>query len=423
MRWGRVTLLCDRPYPKGVTTWVIVLAAAAVGALLGIVVTRARNTDTVHHSVTSAAGTELPEALMRVLPVLPQTSIVVDSSGAVLNSCLEAQALGIVTGDRLTNPEVMALAGEVARTGEPAERDIELVHPSFGRVAREMYMRAAPVTPQVTLILLEDLSESRRVDAVRRDFVANVSHELKTPVGALGILAEAVEAASDEPEEVRHFARRMRIESQRLAALVNDIIDLSRLQGDNPLEHANVVSIDRVIAEAIDATRLAAGAKAIDVVRGGTSGLTVFGEENHLITALRNLISNAINYSPESTRIAVGTRLIDGVVEMSVTDQGIGISSDEQSRIFERFYRVDQARSRGTGGTGLGLAIVKHVCVNHGGEVTVWSRTGEGSTFTIRIPAQASLASPPPPAGVPSASVVVDLASTSNEPTIIEAAS
>jgi two-component system sensor histidine kinase SenX3 len=359
---------------------------------------------------------------MRVLPVLPQTSIVVDSSGAVLNSCLEAQALGIVTGDRLTNPEVMSLAGEVARTGLAAERDIELVHPSFGRVAREMYMRAAPVSPQVTLILLEDLSESRRVDAVRRDFVDNVSHVLKTPVGALGILAEAVEAASDEPEEVRHFARRMRIESQRLAALVNDIIDLSRLQGDNPLEHANVVSIDRVTVEAIDATRLAADAKAIDVIRGGTSGLTVFGEENHLITALRNLISNAINYSPERTRIAVGTRLIDGVVEMSVTDQGIGISADEQSRIFERFYRVDQARSRGTGGTGLGLAIVKHVCVNHGGEVTVWSRTGEGSTFTIRIPAQASLAASPQSV-LPTNNVVVDLAATSEKPTIIEAAS
>ena len=174
--------------------------------------------------------------------------------------------------------------------------------------------------------------------------------------------------------------------------------------------------------EAIDATRLAADAKAIDVIRGGTSGLTVFGEENHLITALRNLISNAINYSPERTRIAVGTRLIDGVVEMSVTDQGIGISADEQSRIFERFYRVDQARSRGTGGTGLGLAIVKHVCVNHGGEVTVWSRTGEGSTFTIRIPAQASLAASPQSV-LPTNNVVVDLASTSEKPTIIEAAS
>ena len=392
-----------RPYSVYVT-WlslaVVALLALAVVALLVVVVRMKARLDRADHAPISRpdqtvdGNPALPESVVRLLSVLPQITIVVDSSGRVLRSSLEAQALGIVVGDRVANADVASMVGEVTRTGDVCVRDIDLVHPAVARVSRDMHVRAAPLSPTVTLILLEDLSESRRVDEVRRDFVANVSHELKTPVGALGILAEAVEAASDEPDDVRHFARRMRIESARLTALVNDIIDLSRLQGGNPLEHANIVSIDRVVTEAIDATRLAADAKEIEIIRGGATGLTVFGEEQHLVTALRNLITNAINYSPDHTRIAVGTRLVEGIVDVTVTDQGIGIPVDEQARIFERFYRVDQARSRITGGTGLGLAIVKHVCVNHGGEVTVWSRPGEGSTFTLRIPAQAAVGSP-----------------------------
>ena len=390
------------PYSGPVTVPMLaalVLLAAAVG-VIAVLVVRLRGASAGIEPSSSLATSDdgvprrravdsaLPDSVVRLLAVLPQITIVVDSSGRVLRSSPEAQALGIVVGDRVANTQVAAMVGEVTRTGEISVRDIDLAHPAVTRVSRDMHVRVAPLSSAVILILIEDLSESRRVDEVRRDFVANVSHELKTPVGALGILAEAVEAASDEPDEVRHFARRMRIESARLAALVNDIIDLSRLQGGNPLEHANIVSVDRVVAEAIDAARLPAEAKDIDVIRGGASDLTVFGEEQHLVTALRNLITNAINYSADHTRIAVGTRLVDGVVEVSVTDQGIGIPVHEQARIFERFYRVDQARSRVTGGTGLGLAIVKHVCVNHGGEVTVWSRRGEGSTFTLRIPAQ-----------------------------------
>ena len=377
-----------------VNMWLLGIVAALAGALGATMLSELRGQKSVPPlSADEGRGetSPIPESVARLLKVLPQTSVVVDSSGEVLRSTVEAQALGIVAGDRVVNRDIVEMVGEVARTGEVTERDVDLAHPSFGRVTRDMRVRVAPLSPSVTLILIEDQSESRRIDAVRRDFVANVSHELKTPVGALAILAEAVEAASDDPDQILHFARRMRIESARLAALINDIIDLSRLQGDNLLEHANVVDIDRVVAESIDATRLAADAKNIEVLRGGSDGLTVFGEEHHLVAVLRNLIGNAINYSPEHTRVAIGTRLGDGVVEISVTDQGIGIAPDEQSRIFERFYRVDQARSRDTGGTGLGLAIVKHVCANHGGEVSVWSRPGEGSTFTLRIPAHTQL--------------------------------
>jgi two-component system sensor histidine kinase SenX3 len=234
-------------------------------------------------------------------------------------------------------------------------------------------------------VLVEDLSEARRVDAVRRDFVANVSHELKTPVGALSLLAEAVQSASDDPEAVQRFAGRMQVESNRLSNLINDLVDLSKLQGAEHLFH-DLVEVDRVVSEAVDATKTVANARDIDVVVGAATCASVLGDEGQLVMALRNLLTNAIAYSPTGTRVAVAARSLDGVVEVSVKDQGIGIPEAEQSRIFERFYRIDPARSRITGGTGLGLALVKHVCVNHGGECTVWSVEGEGSTFTLRLP-------------------------------------
>jgi two-component system sensor histidine kinase SenX3 len=237
------------------------------------------------------------------------------------------------------------------------------------------------------LVLAEDLTELRRVEAIRRDFVANVSHELKTPVGALSLLAETVEGAADDADAVRRFAGRMQQEALRLTSLVQDLITLNRIQGDEPLGDLRPVSLDDVCTEAIDRIRLKAGAKNIEVATGGRSGLMVRGEEELLTTALRNLIDNAVAYSPDNTRVVVVTRQAeDRRVEISVTDQGIGISDGDLERIFERFYRVDPARSRQTGGTGLGLAIVKHVTTKHGGEVTVWSKPGSGSTFTMRLP-------------------------------------
>jgi two-component system sensor histidine kinase SenX3 len=256
----------------------------------------------------------------------------------------------------------------------------------LGRELLELRVRVAALGTGALLILIDDLAEERRVDVVRRDFVANVSHELKTPVGALSLLAEAVLASSDDAEQVHHFAERMQIEAARLSHLIQDVIDLSRLQGDDPLTHAEVVDVDELATRALDEVRTLAASSEIEFIRSEPTGLVVFGDRSQLLTALRNLLANAIAYSPEKTKVALGVRSADGIVEISVKDQGIGIPANDLDRIFERFYRVDQARSRGTGGTGLGLAIVKHVCQNHGGECTAWSEMGTGSTFTIRLP-------------------------------------
>ncbi|BBE21643.1 hypothetical protein MN0502_05260 [Arthrobacter sp. MN05-02] len=248
-------------------------------------------------------------------------------------------------------------------------------------------VRVAALGAEYILILADDRTEITRSEEIRNDFVANVSHELKTPVGAISLLAEAIDEAAEDEIAVRRFAQRMHKESGRLSALVQDIIELSRLQGADVVRRGKPVDINSVIAEAVDRNKLPAESKQIDIVVGGSVATPVYGDrELLLMTAFRNLIDNAIRYSPEGTRVGVGVRARDGLVEVSVTDQGSGITPEEQERIFERFYRIDAARSRQTGGTGLGLSIVKHVVSNHGGEVTVWSQAGQGSTFTVRLP-------------------------------------
>jgi two-component system sensor histidine kinase SenX3 len=268
-----------------------------------------------------------------------------------------------------------------------------------------------------------DVTESHRVARVRRDFVANVSHELKTPIGALQLLAEALLDATDpsdlgspDPSEdvaaARRFAERIQHESTRLGRLVNELLELTRLQGAEPLPAPDAVALDWVLAEVVDRTRTSAAARRIEIVVTGARGLTVYGSDSQLATAVANLVENAIAYSGEETRVTVSTEGDDEHVRIAVADQGIGIAPTDVDRIFERFYRADQARSRTTGGTGLGLAIVKHIATNHGGRVEVSSTLGGGSTFTLRLPARPPDAFLPPspsveietgPAGLPQA--------------------
>jgi two-component system sensor histidine kinase SenX3 len=303
---------------------------------------------------------------------------------------------------------LLALVRQVRRSGEIREGEIEVSTSSFNGRTTSFAVRVAPLGAAVgdgglVLLLAEDQTESRRVEEVRRDFVANTSHELKTPVGALSLLAETVEDAADDPEAVRRFAGRMRQEASRLTNLVQDMITLSRIQAAEPVPDPIVVNLDVVVAEALDRCRMKAAARGIELAASGPHGLSVLGDEDLLITALRNLLENAVAYSPEKTRVVVSTRRSsDDSIEISVADQGIGIPERDLERIFERFYRVDPARSRATGGTGLGLAIVKHVTAAHGGKVTVASKVGEGSTFTLRLPIanrpRAAAGNPLPPA-------------------------
>jgi two-component system sensor histidine kinase SenX3 len=230
-----------------------------------------------------------------------------------------------------------------------------------------------------------DESEAERIDAVRRDFVANISHELKTPISALRTLSEAVTVASEDPQ-LNKFAIMMQSQVERLSTLVQEIIDLSRLQDADPLLDAIQVDVDEAVNESIDQCQVLADTRNIEIVRGPLVNVSVVGDRTHLIMAFHNLVENAINYSPDHTRVSVNTTSSGDIVEVVVIDQGVGITEADQGRIFERFYRVDPARSRETGGTGLGLSIVKHVIGNHGGDVSLWSSTGVGSTFTIRLP-------------------------------------
>ena len=369
-----------------------VLIGLAAGLLLGAFLARRRKPDPaplVSVPVDVSAG---PPSSAEVIDALPVAVAVLDRDDAVVLANRSAVELGVVRGGRVVVAELRRLVRDVRLTRAPQEVEVELAAARLVRVPEAVRVRLVPVGEQGHVALLvEDVTEARRVEAVRRDFVANVSHELKTPVGAMALLAEALQDASHDPEAVRRFAGRVQKEAGRLARLVQELIDLSRLQGADPLPSPTLVPVDQVVAEAVDRTRTAASARGIEIVRGGERALTVRGSESQLVTAVGNLIENAVHYSAERTRVAVAVRRRDGAVEISVTDQGMGIAEKDLERVFERFYRADPARSRATGGTGLGLAIVKHVATNHGGEVSVWSVEGSGSTFTLRLPPSAEV--------------------------------
>ncbi|MGY1703047.1 sensor histidine kinase [Geodermatophilus sp. SYSU D00697] len=380
-------------------TVALVVGLVIGGALVATVLLRYSRPDLDRSAPPPAAP--LAEAVFarRLLDLMDPAVVLLDADDVVVLANPAARALGIVRDTRLLVPDLLELAGEV-RAGGRRRADVSLPGPLVGGGPRlvgvhgvRLEAGSAPGGP--VALVLQDVTEARRVEAVRRDFVANVGHELKTPVGALSLLAEAVQDAADDPETVRRFSARMTHEADRLARLVRELIDLSRLQGGEPLPELVPVEVDRVVAEAVDRTKLAATAKHIAIASGGQHGLVVRGVEAQLATAVTNLLANAVAYSPDGTRIAVGARARSGFAEITVTDSGIGIPRQDRARVFERFYRVDQSRASSTGGTGLGLAIVKHVASNHGGSVSVWSEEGLGSTFTLRIPLAARTAGDP----------------------------
>ncbi len=369
-----------------------VLAACAgllVGILLCAVVVRTRRpaqpAEPTH--APAEAGVGLPSEVGALLGALSSSGIVLDPADVVVASSPSAQTRGLLQGDQLAHPSLLVLARAVRASGEPCEERLWLPRGPQG-ARRLISARAAALGNEHVLLLVDDQSQAHYVEEVRRDFVANVSHELKTPLGGLSLLAEAVRGAKDEPAAVNRFAKRMQKESRRLANLVNDLVELSKLQSEDRLLDPQRVQLGEVVGRAAADVQVAAEEKHIRLVVRSDPDCWVWGDSHLLVTAVRNLIDNAVAYSGSDTKVAVHARRCDdGGREIIVSDQGHGIPEAEQGRIFERFYRVDAARSRATGGTGLGLSIVKHVCTNHGGDVSVWSEVGRGSTFTITLPA------------------------------------
>lgn len=330
---------------------------------------------------------ELPHEIFDLLQAFDVDYLIVEPGEKVVANSPRISQLGLVKDNRINSEQILNLIKSVRRSGDMGQISLSLPRGPIGEGTHERRARALHVgeAGNVAVIVFDD-SESQRLDATRRDFVANISHELKTPIGGLSILGEAILEAIDDPQAIKNFANRIGAETKRLSDLVQEIINLSRLQDDDPMVGAKVLDLNEVITEAIEATKLNADKHKILVEFQSGPVIEVLGDRNQLVGALSNLVENAINYSADETKVSISLKRRDDLAEIAIKDQGIGIPENELQRIFERFYRVDPARSRETGGTGLGLSIVKHIVTNHGGDILVWSAKGEGSTFTVRLP-------------------------------------
>jgi len=327
----------------------------------------------------------VPARTRQVLAVLPGGAVVIrrDRRSAYCNNA--ALALGVARPDGALHPELFRLAERAWGSGEVAEEDVEVQRGVLAN-SRILHARVSVIDDELALALVNDLTEQQAAEQMRRNFAINVSHELKTPVGAIQLLAESVEAGADDSDMVRNFTKKLRKEAKRLSTLIQEIIEISWLQSDAAVVDPLPVRVDDVVAEAIDQTAVAAQARNITVAVEASSHATVLGSEDLLVMAVKNLVDNAIQYSDPGKKITLTSEVEGEVVTISVVDQGIGIANADSDRIFERFYRVDPARSRETGGTGLGLSIVKHIALRHDGAVDVWSKVGVGSTFTLKLP-------------------------------------
>jgi two-component system sensor histidine kinase SenX3 len=366
------------------------LVGVGLGLAIAVLLRRGRQVDGL--TVPQPREIAVPEGTTAVLQVIRSAGVLAGPHDEVLEATPHALKLGLTRGSRVVIPRVLEMVREVRRTQRLLTEEVEVRRASRDLRDADLLLgiRVAPMPHGLVLVLADDLTVARRVEATRRDFVANVSHELKTPIGAVSLLAEAVEEAADDPDAVRRFAARMGIESARLADLVTQIIDLSRLQADDPMSKAETIEVDDVLIEAVDRCRVDAEQHQVSITIAGEGGLHVMGDHLQLSTAVGNLVENALVYSDPGARVVVAARrqvrTDDDYVDITVSDNGIGIPPDQVERIFERFYRVDYARSRANGGSGLGLAIVKHIAAAHNGDVTVWSQPGRGSTFTLRLP-------------------------------------
>ncbi|MDP9341383.1 MAG: ATP-binding protein [Actinomycetota bacterium] len=317
-----------------------------------------------------------------VLAALPNGIVLFAPDGLVVYANPAARSLlgrRFDTLDELTPASLREAAQRAASDGSPAEAELE----TGGLLIQAT---AVPTGGEGGVVLVaRDVTAARLVERVRRDFVANASHELKTPVASILALAETMQdAAAEDPAAMERFAARVEHEARRLSRLVTDLLDLSRLEGGLP--DRSPVDLARVVAEEAERLRPRTDGANLRLVVDTEPGVRILGSDSDLGLLVHNLLDNAIQYSPEGGEVRVMVRARDGRAELRVTDTGIGIASRDLDRVFERFYRVDPARSRATGGTGLGLSIVRHVAESHGGTVDVRSVLGAGSTFIVRFP-------------------------------------
>ncbi|GAS97668.1 two component system sensor histidine kinase senX3 [Mycolicibacterium canariasense] len=370
-------------------TAAVTLLALGIGVAAGTVISRVRQQRRARRDAEEG-GITVSQMLSHVVGLSPMGIVVVDAFRDVVYMNDQAAELGLVR-DRLLDERAWQAVQRCLSSGEDVDIDLSprkrAVTGRSGLSVRGHVRLLTEEDRRFAVVFVGDQSEQARMEATRRDFVANVSHELKTPVGAMGVLAEALLASADDPETVRRFADKMLVESHRLASMVGELIELSRLQGAEPLPDLEVVDVDTVVSEALSRHKVSADNADISITTDAPTGYRVLGDQGLLVTAIANLVSNAIAYSPNGSSVSISRRRRGNDIEIAVTDRGIGIARADQERVFERFFRVDKARSRATGGTGLGLAIVKHVAANHNGTIRLWSQPGTGSTFTLSIPA------------------------------------
>jgi len=357
------------------------LGGLVLGVLFTWIINRARFAD-LKQELEELSN---PTASAELLDALPTPGLLIDGVNFIVGATTSAQALGFKPDSVLPQAELVQLAVQARQTGEPSSAELHIKTGLQGETSW-VAARAAVASDNKVLITLEDLTESKRLDDTRRDFIANISHELKTPIGAISLLSEALIEADDDPAMVKKFSADLHREAIRLAALVQDIIELSRLQGAEVVSNAQLLDLSSVISEAVDRNSFLAEKRNVRIKVDAPKGLKVLGDQEMLVTAIKNLIENALVYSEEGSQVGIGLRQKYGIAAIAVADSGVGIAAEHQDRIFERFYRADPSRSRQTGGTGLGLSIVKHVALKHRGDVQLFSQPGVGSTFTFRLP-------------------------------------
>ncbi len=355
--------------------------AAGAGLVLALFVRTLRRAELS----VRADRDNIVDGATEVLDVLASAGLVIGSTGTVIRATDGALAMGLVNNRVLVHKRLRELVTTARESESPVSLETTIASGLRGNTVW-VHVRAAQMSNDNVLLLVDDRTEAHRLDETRRDFIANISHELKTPIGAISLLAEALQDAGDSPEMVAKFSKDLYRESKRLGALVKDIIQLSRLQSAEVASGAQVIELHEVIDEAVELNKHAAEARRVRIGVDAPNDIYVYGDRGMLVTAVRNLIENAITYSDDNSQVGIGLAVSQNIAELAVSDSGIGISPEDQKRVFERFYRVDPSRSRETGGTGLGLSIVKHVAHNHRGEVAVFSKPGLGSTFTLRIP-------------------------------------